>query len=216
MINEFNRNTQALLSEFKKNSDLPTEPLKRTQKLPENIRKPNINNKNNNRNKHNSLEDTFSSSSSVFSDSGSLNHINNNNNNNNNDRKLKVPSQPSIQQDDYFLDEVSTMNELPSLGNINNNKNSRGLLNNKNKKSLSTDNMLVRNMAPKNFNRNNSVENVGVLRRVGSTSTGDRDSSSRPRGRLNFYDSDTFSENFVINGSQPTKNFKKNGKKLVF
>ncbi len=117
--------------------------------------------------------------------------------------------------EDYFLDEVSTMHELPSLANLNRQGGngrggggrSTGIL--INKKSLSAENM-VGNMLPKNFNRNNSEENV-VVQRVASTSTADRDSSSRPRGRLNFYDSDTFSENFLINGSHPNKNFKKNG-----
>ena len=58
------------------------------------------------------------------------------------------------------------------------------------------------------FSRNNSEENV--IQRIPNISKDDR-SCSRPRGRLNFYDSDTFSENFLINGSHPIKSFKKNG-----
>lgn len=86
-----------------------------------------------------------------------------------------------------------------------------------NTKSISAENMLTSlantkaNSMKRQFNRNNSEEhNIHNIQRIPSKE--DRDSSSRPRGRLNFYDSDTFSENFLINGSHPNKNFKKNGK----
>ena len=61
------------------------------------------------------------------------------------------------------------------------------------------------------FKRHDSEENMPQRERIPNISKDERP-GCRPRGRLNFYDSDTFSENFVINGNAQNKNFKKNGK----
>lgn len=120
LINEFNKNTQALMTEFKsnpvKNSPRYHQTDLRSKYGHEKI-EPNISNQIANRNKRNSLEDTFSSSLSSCSENESIS----NKKKNSNDFLNKMDQKP--QEDEYFLDEISTMNDLPSLPNQKNGKN---------------------------------------------------------------------------------------------
>lgn len=265
LINEFNKNTQALIGEFNKNGSMPrktsglksqlsnyadTRYIDDTNSYPaqmcSTLRTQNNTKTMSTRNKQHSLDDTFSVSTSSFSESESLNNNNNadiNNNNNNNkviNKKQRASSNEFIdnnnqdhekhqnnvrgtqREDEYFLDEISAMNELPSLPchKLKSKKKSYSVGNGLN--SLSGGN----SGSKRRLNKINSEENVmrqqqhkqrvDYLKQISNISK-DEASGCRPQGRLNFYDSDTFSENFLINGSPMNrKNFKNNGKRKVW
>ena len=254
LINEFNKNTQALIGEFNKNN-IPRSGLKSqlsnytdtryiddTNSYPAQMCstiRTNNNTKTMSNRKQHSLDDTFSVSTSSFSESESINNnnkninkkrassnefiehdrnnINGNNFNSNDNLKNDVNdhNQNKFREEDYFLDEISTMNELPSLpAHKLKNKKCYSVGNNLNSlTSGSSDNK-------RRLNKINSEENIlqkrNYMKQISNISK-DEASGCRPRGRLNFYDSDTFSENFLINGSPSTakanrKNFINNGR----
>lgn len=263
LINEFNKNTQALIGEFNKNGSIPrktsglksqlsnyadTRYIDDTNSYPaqmcSTLRTQNNTKTMSNRNKQHSLDDTFSVSTSSFSESESLNNNNNNNADINNNKVINKKQRASSnefidknnedhekqqnndrgyrREEEYFLDEISTMNELPSLPchKLKSKKKSYSVGNGLN--SLSSGN----SGSKRRLNKINSEETVmqqqqqhkqrvDYLKQISNISK-DEASGCRPQGRLNFYDSDTFSENFLINGSPMNrKNFKNNGKRTV-
>ena len=116
-------------------------------------------------------------------------------------------------------------NSLNNINNINNNEfkirrqltgiNPPILITKKSASAENNLNYLNSHSKQKFLSRNNSEENF-LQRDLNSINSKDLDRpANRPRGRLNFYDSDTFSEGFLISGSQAiNKNLKKNG--LIF
>ena len=155
-------------------------------------------------------------------------------------QKKKMIKKNSIEEDTFSSSSLSSCSDSESIIKkkssnlvINNSLNNINSINNNNefkirrqltginppilitKKSASAENnlnYLNSNSKHKFLSRNNSEENF-LQRDLNSINSKDLDRpANRPRGRLNFYDSDTFSEGFLISGSQAVnKNLKKNG-----